>query len=144
MLAVKCCPKCGMIKVGDEDRISNCPRCTTILKNTEERMNMEEYGLWCDKHRNDLEAHKDALRQEYCLNSPQFSQEAWDRRVAEENKPAPAYTPPKPSVKCIACGSTNVQRISAASKVGSVALWGIFAVGKVAKTFKCKDCGMMF
>ena len=43
--------------------------------------------------------------------------------------------------KCPTCGSTNIQKISASSKVGKVVLFGIFAAGAVSKTFKCKNCG---
>ena len=43
--------------------------------------------------------------------------------------------------KCPTCGSTNIKKISGLSKVGSVALWGVFAVGKVSKQWHCNNCG---
>lgn len=43
--------------------------------------------------------------------------------------------------KCPTCQSTNVEKISLKSKAGKVALVGIFAIGKVSKTFKCNTCG---
>lgn len=43
--------------------------------------------------------------------------------------------------KCPTCQSTNVEKISLKSKIGKVALVGIFAIGKVSKTFKCNACG---
>lgn len=46
--------------------------------------------------------------------------------------------------KCIYCGSTNLKRISGLSKAGSVALWGVFAMGKVNKQFHCNNCGADF
>jgi predicted RNA-binding Zn-ribbon protein involved in translation (DUF1610 family) len=45
------------------------------------------------------------------------------------------------SPKCPTCSSDRVERISVANKAGNVALLGVFAVGKVAKTFKCNSCG---
>ncbi len=42
---------------------------------------------------------------------------------------------------CPTCGSTSVQKISLKNKVGSGALFGVFAIGHMAKTFKCKSCG---
>ena len=43
--------------------------------------------------------------------------------------------------KCPTCGSTNIEKISTSSKVGSALLVGVFALGKITKTFKCKNCG---
>ncbi len=42
--------------------------------------------------------------------------------------------------RCPTCGSTNVERISLKSKAGKVLLVGIFAIGRVAKSFKCNTC----
>lgn len=41
--------------------------------------------------------------------------------------------------KCITCGSTNITKISAMSKAGSVAMWGLLSQ-KVKKTFHCNNC----
>ena len=45
---------------------------------------------------------------------------------------------------CPKCGSSDVSLISAASKVASVAMWGIFAANKVKSTYKCNKCGFKF
>jgi len=42
--------------------------------------------------------------------------------------------------RCPTCGSTNIERISFKSKVGKVALFGVFAIGRVAKSYKCNHC----
>jgi hypothetical protein len=34
-----------------------------------------------------------------------------------------------------------VSKISAASKVGSAVMFGLFAMGKLTKTYQCKACG---
>lgn len=44
------------------------------------------------------------------------------------------------SVKCPYCNSINVKKISGISKAGNVALWGIFAIGKVNKQWHCNNC----
>lgn len=49
--------------------------------------------------------------------------------------------PMSSAIKCPTCKSTNVEKISDASKIGSVLLWGVFAAGKVSKTYQCKECG---
>lgn len=46
----------------------------------------------------------------------------------------------KPIVRCPYCNSWNTQKISTSSKVGSVALFGIFAAGKATKQWHCNEC----
>lgn len=46
--------------------------------------------------------------------------------------------------KCPICGSTNLSKITATQKVGKVALFGLFAVGDMSKTWKCNNCGSKF
>ena len=42
--------------------------------------------------------------------------------------------------RCPTCGSTNVEKISLKSKAGKVLLVGVFAIGRVAKSYKCNNC----
>jgi hypothetical protein len=48
--------------------------------------------------------------------------------------------PMSTAIKCPNCKSTNVNKISASSKVGSALMFGVFAAGKLTKTYQCKDC----
>ena len=48
------------------------------------------------------------------------------------------YAPPV--IKCPYCNSTNTKKISTLSKAGSVALWGVFALGKASKEWHCNNC----
>jgi len=50
-------------------------------------------------------------------------------RVDNSNKPCCPY-----------CSSTDLKKISGFSKAGSVALFGIFSVGKVGKQWHCNNC----
>lgn len=43
-------------------------------------------------------------------------------------------------VECPYCHSKNVKKISTTSKIGSVALFGVFAAGKVSKEWHCNNC----
>ena len=43
-------------------------------------------------------------------------------------------------VECPYCHSKDTKKISGMSKVGSVALWGVFAGGKVSKQWHCNSC----
>lgn len=45
-----------------------------------------------------------------------------------------------PIVTCPYCHSNNTKKISGLSKVGSVAIWGVFALGKTTKQWHCNDC----
>lgn len=47
----------------------------------------------------------------------------------------------KVEIKCPTCGSTNVKKISGASKAGSALMFGVLSLGKLSKTFECKNCG---
>ena len=49
-----------------------------------------------------------------------------------------------PIVNCPFCRSTDCKKISGASKVGKVALFGVFAAGSVSKTWHCNNCGSNF
>ncbi len=42
--------------------------------------------------------------------------------------------------KCPTCQSTNIKKVSGISKIGSVAMWGIFSQ-KVKKQWHCNNCG---
>ncbi|MCM1416374.1 MAG: hypothetical protein NC430_10680 [bacterium] len=48
------------------------------------------------------------------------------------------------TLRCPYCKSANVKKISGMSKAGSVALFGVFAAGKVSKNYHCNQCGSDF
>lgn len=47
-------------------------------------------------------------------------------------------------VECPYCHSKNTKKISGLSKAGSVALFGIFALGKTSKQWHCNQCNSDF
>lgn len=63
-------------------------------------------------------------------------QAAYDTFVGLEPQHATVNIP-----KCPTCGSESIQRISGADKVAAAALVGIFALGRISKTFQCLKCG---
>ncbi len=64
------------------------------------------------------------------------------RDLVITNLPQQPFRSPESNVpKCPTCGSTNIEKISATSKVGKAVLFGIFAAGAISKTFKCNNCG---
>lgn len=44
------------------------------------------------------------------------------------------------NAECPYCHSKNTKKISGLSKAGSVAMFGVFAVGKVSKQWHCNNC----
>lgn len=42
--------------------------------------------------------------------------------------------------KCPICQSTNLKKISGWSKSMSTMVWGVFAAGRVSKTWHCNNC----
>lgn len=71
----------------------------------------------------------------YCLKCNQ-------RLVKMENEYNIPTTPQptSPTITCPYCKSTDCKKISGLSKAGSVALWGIFALGKTTKQWHCNSC----
>lgn len=48
--------------------------------------------------------------------------------------------PMQTALRCPNCRSTDIIKISFSDKVTSAVLFGIFALGKISKSFKCKNC----
>lgn len=67
---------------------------------------------------------------EFQLKMSQFKSTQNQTKAVEENS----------GPHCPYCSSTDLKKISGLSKAGSVALWGIFAVGKVSKQWHCNSC----
>ena len=56
----------------------------------------------------------------------------------------PDAKPQPKSVQCPYCKSFQTKKISNASKVGSAALFGVFALGKISKQWHCNHCNSDF
>ena len=48
------------------------------------------------------------------------------------------------TITCPYCNSTNTTKISNASKIGKVALFGILSFGKITKEWHCNNCNSDF
>jgi len=48
--------------------------------------------------------------------------------------------PMKTKMKCPNCKSTNIQKISTGSKLGSALMWGMLAANKLKSTYQCLSC----
>lgn len=125
------CPKCASFKVGKV-----CPFCKVERLPTE--ITIEESMKLTDKQEEELINHyietliKDTYDPEARKYREENEEDVWSGYVHES------------AVSCPYCQSTNVKKISGLSKAGSVALWGIFASGKVSKQWHCNSCGSDF
>ena len=53
----------------------------------------------------------------------------------------PINSPKTEKSKCPSCGSLDFKKISLKNKIGAGAVFGVFSIGHIAKTFKCNKCG---
>ena len=72
--------------------------------------------------------------------TPLVDHDIYKKQINEQNTitefRSPVYIP-----RCPTCGSIDIEKISEASKVGKVVLFGLFAAESISKTFHCKNCG---
>lgn len=67
---------------------------------------------------------------------------ACGKQISSAADSCPSCGQPNKSKKitCPNCRSGNVQRIRMESKVGAAVLFGVFAMGRLTKTWECNDC----
>ena len=58
----------------------------------------------------------------------------------EEHHPYGMGTASETWYVCPYCQSTNTKKITNLSKAGSVAIFGVFAIGKTTKEWHCNNC----
>ncbi len=129
---LRICPKCASLKVN-----AVCMYCKVDRIPTE--ITLGESVNLTDRQEEELINHYIET-----LIKDTYDPEA--RKYREENDKGQDWSGCMPSseVTCPYCHSTNTKKISGISKAGSVALFGIFALGKVSKEWHCNGCGSDF
>lgn len=131
------CPKCG--KIINNDNATFCPVCGNILnKNTHPQKNIKSFSI-CPN------CGKQYLYEMNHCNECGYKTEDYTKEMQdlEEAIYSEKTNPSKPQQHCPVCNSTNIQKISVASKAVGAGLFGIFS--KTARSqFECKDCGYKF
>lgn len=133
---VKYCPFCDKFYSRWDTLCAFCIRDLVLYENWTRMKEREQYD-WKAKtnpKRNISEIDKEHLKK------IQLKANAFDAqyRADLEEKEHPKYVP-----KCPVCGSPDLRKISATSKVLDVAFWG-FAAGKPKKTYHCNNCDYEF
>ena len=130
---IRFCPKCGDIDLIHIGKI--CNYCGFEYLET-------QYKFLESTEKGNLKPEiRQAIEQEYINKSPDFSEEAKEKRLQEEHDKriyghSNSYSS---SIKCPYCKSTNVSKISTAGRAVSVGLFGL-ASGKIGKQWHCNKC----
>lgn len=124
------CPECEH-KVSES--AETCPSCGYNIKNFVEYCPYCNFGSTNKILMNYSKANKiytcPECKKTLALASPEAEANWAAQKQMEQNIP-----------KCPYCSSTDLKKISGLSKAGSVALWGVFAMGKVSKQWHCNSC----
>lgn len=145
------CPKCGMDYAGygeDSDIIYlNCRICNTPIVPTD-LTGSELTAYVCDGSVSDEETDRREAEVANKYGNNQFSWEAFELRLAKIKAENDACSKPKlvsqtPQVACPYCKSTNVKRISALNRAGSIIGFGILS-NKIGKQWHCNSCNSNF
>lgn len=136
---VNICPKCGNFAL----RISKCPDCKTDMVDC--YMSSNE---WVQMPLDVMRQWEQQMREKYVVNSPEFDEVLYNKRLQEEKAEADYYAsyprrPSEPKVTCPYCKSTNTKKISSMAKATNIALFGIFG-NKIKYQWHCNNCGSDF
>lgn len=130
------CKYCGRIYTNHESKCYSCNRNNALITSLE---NKEYYQNKAIKTYNNFLMYEKVLFDEEICKNPDFDPKlrisiAHDRAM----KALSSNNTSKP--KCPTCGSTNIKKISTASKVAGAAMFGLFS--KTARSqFCCNSCG---
>ena len=138
------CPQCGILETFADTQSPKCFNCGCehMVKTS---YTNEEYANIAIDNKPKFKELRQHLRELFVINSEYFNPEMYQAILEKEFKSDmtsnnSTLSPSAPQIHCPTCGSTNVKRISAASKVAGAYAFGLFS--KTAKSqFKCGNCG---
>lgn len=138
---VHLCTRCGDVDHLFNPLVPQCASCGGRVYWHAFEMTTEEYDAMTKAER---KAWGEQMRKQYALTSPNYDKNRYDNRAARdariEANPLPVYADPN-QPKCITCGSYHIHKIKVSSKAGSALVFGLFAAGRMSKTWHCDDCG---
>lgn len=137
METVKYCPVCGFVACfGQWD---NCIECDADLINTGKSLDM----YYSELNTQTPEVVQEYIRKNFIYGRPEFDIQKENQRLknVQDLERYVEQTREQNNVpKCPTCGSTNIEKISGVNKVASAGLFGLFSLGHISKTFRCKNC----
>ena len=118
-----------------------CDSCGTWIKPIHPKYGSDYYYLRAKEKDGPFGDMFKTIKEELNQN-PLFDEEKYT--VREENHAAwvrnQRYSSSANAPKCPTCGSTNIEKISTASKVVGASLFGLFS-NTARSQYKCKNCG---
>lgn len=139
------CPICGFVDLTNKETI--CIFCNSELENTADFFD-ELCAQLESTNKEDVEEY---VRQLYVYSDSRFNEETMSEREDDKNISDQVdyyeeliLNDKESEYKCPICNSTDLSRMSTATKVAKVGLFGIFGSGDIGKTFRCNNCGTKF
>lgn len=137
------CPYCGETQFPSNVK---CVKCRSVVKMVESKYDSEYYREKSLEQYGDYTHWIDFFMEEAKAN-PLFNEQKFNYQMSKEEQDEilnnifnPKQTISANVSKCPTCGSTNISKISAASKIAGGAIFGLFS--KTARSqFKCNNCG---
>lgn len=157
-MALIICPECGKEV---SDKCTQCIHCGYPLVSFKCVINGEEYDFesefaMAQASGTDWAGAVGAVRRKTLMTLS----DGWDLvDIMRKTKKVPSTFTPKrgidplmveevqrrnTAVTCPYCHSKNTRKISGASKAGSVAMYGVFGMGKASKQWHCNNCNSDF
>ena len=145
---MKLCESC-LEELFDSDVI--CPKCNSDKLICDDELNRVKKELMNSKER---EKQKLLVNSKYlCVHNYMIKKEKGYMNYLKTTIPSDKHTvevvnpsyenslkKTKAVITCPYCQSTDCKKISGLSKAGSVALWGIFSLGKTTRQWHCNNC----
>lgn len=134
------CKRCGNISVAYS---GNCRYCNIPMDKYDLGIDFEDYKKLEHEELEEIDRH---ILEDVIKKSPEFSQEAMDFRIKDDEKfikeSARKYARSGPTIRCPYCNSTNTRKATPGSYV-SHGFFGIFSKS-FGKQWHCNSCGSDF
>ena len=135
------CKKCGqnvVIDAAGAGIVVNCPKCDEFLQVPKQ----STPKILASPSATVATSPPVIANSNAASSATLFNCSACGKQISREADSCPNCGQPNKSKKltCPNCKSQNIQKIGMGSKIGAVALVGVFAMGRITKTWECKDC----
>lgn len=136
----------GVIDLKEKRICSNCQYKYPIIKWCCPNCghSPEEIEKQFEELKKSNEEYREKIKNGTIKNPNLTSCSACNKEISKQAEVCPHCGQPTGVHLCPKCKSTDTKVISGASKVASVAMWGVFAANKVKSNYKCNKCGHKF
>lgn len=136
------CPKCGNIGLGGLTEI--CSYCHAHMMEAPENYHAT-WDIVQNMSAKAVQLLESKIFKNLVKTNPQFDINVYKQRLHDQHKANEDFLKEQSKSQhqphCPTCGSTDIEKIRMGNKVGAGAIFGLFALGHINKTFKCNNCG---